>query len=189
MSLTTRAAAAAVLLIVPVSAELVWPAVFDHPAGLLVFAVSQLVGWLLLAGIVRGAPEPAGRAARGGRRAVLAGCMFQVLFALVYGVTALDGSPLELSFVLFLLGFVAQFVGGLVWGAALLRTGVATTAGAGVLAVAVLGALAVVVGADPFHDVFLLSSYAGWVVVGWGLSGPGVGHGRVAAAPAAGGRR
>ena len=33
-----------------------------------------------------------------------------------------------------------------------------------------LGALAMMVGSDPFHDVFLLSSYAGWVLVGRGFA-------------------
>jgi hypothetical protein len=36
----------------------------------------------------------------------------------------------------------------------------------GVLATAILGFLAMAVGGDPFHDVFLLSSYAAWAVVG-----------------------
>ena len=32
----------------------------------------------------------------------------------------------------------------------------------GMLATAVLGFLAMAVGSDPFHDIFLLSSYAAW---------------------------
>ena len=42
------------------------------------------------------------------------------------------------------------------------------SAGLGLLAVAIMGLLAMAVGTDPFHDVFLLSSYAAWVAVGVG---------------------
>jgi len=173
MSLTLRAVLAAVVLIVPVSAELIWPSVGD--SGHLLFAVAQLIGWFLVATVVRdGArrhPETnATRAGRMGRRLLVGGCALQMLFGLVYGGTAaIDGEPAEASFVLFLLGFLAIFVGGVVWGRALLRTGLARLAGAGVLATAVLGFLAIAVGADPFHDMFLLTSYAAWVLVGRGL--------------------
>ena len=176
MSLTVRAVLAALALVVPVSAELIWPSLGD--SGHLLFAVTQLVGWCLVATVVRdGAgrlPETSTtRAARVGRRLLLAGCALQMLFALVYGGSAaIDGEPAEASFLLFLLGFLATFVGGLVWGPALLRAGLAHLAGVGVLAMAVLGFLAIAVGADPFHDVFLLSSYAAWVLVGRGLDAP-----------------
>jgi hypothetical protein len=35
--------------------------------------------------------------------------------------------------------------------------------------VAGLGFLAMAVGVDPFHDIFLLSSYVAWVAVGLGV--------------------
>ena len=38
------------------------------------------------------------------------------------------------------------------------------------MAAAVLGFLAIAVGSDPFHDVFLLTGYAAWGVVGLGAS-------------------
>ena len=41
------------------------------------------------------------------------------------------------------------------------------------LLVTSLGALAMLVGTDPFHDVLLISSYAAWVVVGRGLTSLG----------------
>jgi len=176
MSLTLRAALAAVVLIVPVSAELIWPSVGD--SGHVVFAAGQLIGWVLVATVVRdGAgrnPETSStRAGRVGRRLLLVGCAVQVLFTLVYGGSAvIDGEPAEASFLLFLLGFLATFVGGVVWGPALLRAGLPRLAGLGVLATAVLGLLAIAVGVDPFHDVFLLSSYAAWVLVGRGLDAP-----------------
>jgi len=176
MSLTLRSVLAALLLVVPVSAELIWPSLGD--SGHLLFAAAQLIGWFLVATVVRagagGNPEPTStRAGRVGRRLLLSGCALQMVFALAYGGSAvIDGEPAEASFLLFLLGFLAMFVGGLVWGPALLRAGPAHLAGVGVLATAVLGFLAIAVGADPFHDLFLLSSYAAWVLVGRGLDAP-----------------
>ena len=176
MSLTLRSVLAALLLVLPVSAELIWPSLGD--SGHLLFAAAQLIGWFLVATVVRAGasknPESTStRAGRVGRRLLLAGCALQILFALAYGGSAvIDGEPAEASFLLFLLGFLAMFVGGVVWGPALLRAGPARSAGVGVLATAVLGFLAIAVGADPFHDLFLLSSYAAWVLVGRGLDAP-----------------
>ena len=135
MSLTLRSVVAALLLIVPVSAELVWPSSFGHRGDLL-FAASQVVGWLLLASVgprriaARNPELDAQRSGRRGRRLLLAACFLQVSFALLYGVTtAASGEPLEASFVLFLLGFLAQFAGGLTWGRALGRAGLRTAPG------------------------------------------------------------
>ena len=169
MSATTRSALAATVLAVPVLAEIAWPARLDAAGGLLAFAASQLVGWALLASLVLGAPPAARTASPRGRRVVLAGCALQVSFATVYGATAFDGDPLEASFVLFMLGFITLLVGGLLWASRLRRKTGGRLAAAGLLAVAVLGALAMIVGSDPFHDVFLVSSYAAWVVVGRGF--------------------
>ncbi len=169
MSATTRSALAATVLAVPVLAEIAWPARLGAAGGLLLFAASQLVGWALLASLVLGAPPAARTASPRGRRVVLAGCALQVSFATVYGATAFDGDPLEASFVLFMLGFITLLVGGLLWASRLRRKTGGRLASAGLLAVAVLGALAMIVGSDPFHDVFLVSSYAAWVVVGRGF--------------------
>ena len=173
--LTVRATVAAVVLTVPVLTELFVASVGDAAVGHLVFAVSQAVGWSLLASVARAASPAPGRAARTGRVLVLVGCALQVGFAAVYGVTALDAEPLEASFVLFLLGFLAVTVGGVTWAVPLLRGGGAL-AGGGLLAVAVLGLLTVLVGQDPFHDVFLLTSYAAWVLAARGLQGRDVGQ-------------
>lgn len=187
MSLVVRSALAAAILIVPVAAELIWPAFGD--IGDLVFAASQGLGWMLLVTVVRdGAARhrflDATLAGRAGKRLLLAGCALQTLFALVYGATAaIDGEPLEASFVLFLLGFLALFFGGVTWARALLRGEVSRIAGLGALATAVLGVLAILVGTDPWHDVFLLSSYAAWVLVGVGLEQPARTLERVSAAP------
>lgn len=167
-------AVAAVVLIVPVVAEILVPSFGD--SGHLVFATSQLVGWALVASVcisgLRAVPRlRQTRAGRLGGRSLLAGCACQVAFTVVYGVSAaVSGEPLEAAFVLFLLGFLAQLVGGIAWARSLLRAPAVRRAGLGVLATAVLGFLAIAVGVDPFHDVFLLSSYAAWAVVGWGLA-------------------
>ncbi len=172
MSLVARSAIAALLLAVPVAAELVWSSFGD--TGDLLFAVSQVLGWLLVASVVfdggRRYAAGAPRIGRVGWRLLLAGCSLQALFGVVYGATAaIGGEPLEASFVLFMLGFLAIFVGGLMWGRSLLRGSGSRLAAWGVIATSVLGFLAIAVGVDPFHDIFLLSSYAAWVLVGRGL--------------------
>jgi hypothetical protein len=169
-TLGPRAIAAACALIIPVVAELVWPSFGD--SGHLVFAICQLVGWVLVASIVVdvGRLFPSLRGTRGGRvgsRVLLIGCALQILFALAYGVTTLvSGEPNEASFVLFLAGFLAQLVGGVLWWRSMRSEPRLRVTRIGVLATAVLGFLAMAVGGAPFHDVFLLSSYAAWVVVG-----------------------
>ena len=116
MSPTTlgpRAIAAAGALIIPVVAELIWPSFGD--SGHLVFAICQLIGWVLVASVIvdidRLFPSlSTTRGGRVGRRVLLIGCALQVLFALTYGVTALvSGEPNEASFVLFLAGFLASW--------------------------------------------------------------------------------
>lgn len=149
---------------------MVWPSFGD--SGHLVFAICQLIGWALVASIIvdigRVFPSlSTTRSGRAGRRVLLAGCTFQVLFALAYGLTAAaSGEPNEASFVLFLAGFLAQLVGGIVWWRAMKPEPGLRAARIGVLATAILGSLAMAVGTDPFHDVFLLSSYAAWAAVG-----------------------
>ncbi len=163
-----RATVAAVLLIVPVSVQALAPDVADRVAGHLAFAFSQLVGWLLLVAVARAVKAPR-RATRIGRGVVLAGIGCQVGFAAVYGITALDGEPLEASFVLFLLGFLAFAVGGITAGSSLVRRTDHRLAGGGLLGIGIAGLLAMLVGVDPFHDLFLLSSYAAWPVLGRAL--------------------
>ncbi len=166
-----RSYLAAALLIVPVAAELVVAAVGDHLTGLLVFAAAQLAAWLLLATVclrLLAACQPSARPGRVGARMVLAGCVSQMLFAAQYAAAAIgaNGDP-EIPFALFLLGFLLMTVGGLLWGTSLRRAGL-VRAGWGLQAVAVLGFLAMAVGDNLFHDVFLLASYASWVAVGAG---------------------
>jgi hypothetical protein len=167
MNALTKSAVAAALLAVPVAVETLVRsdnlALWGHG----VFAASQLAGWILLLSLSRLAPTGG---SRWGARLVQAGCVLQLVFALGYGITALvQGEPFEGMFVAFLLGFLALTAGGLTWGIRLLRARLAAPAGTGLLAVAVLGFLAMAVGVDPFHDVFLLSSYGAWVAVGLGV--------------------
>ena len=169
-SLSPRAIAAAGALIIPVVAELIWPSFGD--SGHLVFAICQLIGWVLVASIVLDVDQlfPSLRTTRGGRvgrRVLLLGCALQVLFALTYGVTAaVIGEPNEAAFVLFLAGFLAQLVGGIVWWRSMRSEPTMRVTRIGALATATLGFLAMAVGNDPFHDIFLLSSYAAWAAVG-----------------------
>ena len=169
-TLGPRAIAAAGALIIPVVAELIWPSFGD--SGHLIFAICQLVGWVLVASVIVGIGRlfpslSATRAGRVGRRALLVGCGLQVLFALAYGVTAvISGEPNEASFVLFLAGFLAQTIGGIVWWWAMRSEPSLSVTRIGVLASAILGFFAMAVGTDPFHDIFLLSSFAAWAAVG-----------------------
>jgi hypothetical protein len=169
-TLGPRAIAAACALIIPVVAELIWPSFGD--SGHLVFGICQLIGWVLVASIVVdvGRLFPSLSTRRGGRvggRVLLIGCALQVLFALAYGATALvSGEPNEASFVLFLAGFLAQLVGGILWWRSMRFEPSLRVTRIGVLATALLGFLAMAVGSDPFHDIFLLSSFAAWAVVG-----------------------
>jgi hypothetical protein len=168
MNAMSRSGLAAVLLIVPVAIETLVRS--DHLAlwahGL--FAASQLAGWALLLSLSRLLAARVG-GSRWGSRLVQAGCVLQLVFAVGYGITALvQGEPSEGMFVAFLLGFLALTAGGLIWGIRLHRARRGAPAGRGLLAVAVLGFLAMALGMDPFHDIFLLSSYAAWVAVGLG---------------------
>ena len=169
-TLGPRAIVAAGALIIPVVAELIWPSFGD--SGHLVFAICQLIGWVLVASIVvdvhRLFPSlSTRRGGRVGRRILLTGCSLQILFALAYGATAaVSGEPNEAAFVLFLAGFLAQLVGGIVWWRAMGTEPRLRVTRIVVLATAVLGFLAMAIGNDPFHDIFLLSSFAAWAAVG-----------------------
>jgi hypothetical protein len=168
MNALTKSAVAAGLLIVPVAVETVVRS--DHLAlwGHAVFVVSQLAGWLLLLSLSRQLAARVG-GSRWGARLVRAGCILQLVFAAGYGITvAWPGEPSEGMFVAFLLAFLSLTAGGLIWGTRLLRAHRASPAGAGLLAVGILGFLAMALGMDPFHDIFLLLSYAAWIAVGLG---------------------
>ncbi len=164
MTTTARSAIAAVVLIVPVAIETVFSSDGDATWAHLVFATSQLAGWILLLTVVLALRDRIG-GSRWGERLVTTGCALQIAFAVVYGaLSAARGEPAESVFVLFLAAFLALTVGGLIWGLRIVRR--ESEAGRGLVAVATLGFLAIAVGVDPFHDLLLLSSYAAWLVVG-----------------------
>lgn len=171
--LAQKATAGALLLIVPVATELFLP-IGDLWWSQLLFATAQLAGWALLAstciGIARMRPGTVrSRRDRIGHRMVLVGCVLQLLFALAYGGTVLvTGEPFEGSFVLFLLGFLALLVGGVVWGLVVRREPGLRLAGNGLLATALLGLVAIAAGDNVLHEIALLSSYAAWILVGLG---------------------
>ena len=172
MNTTAKGTTAAVLLIVPVVAELVSEPLGDGTAFKLAFAASQMVGWLLLTGVCRRLSEvhsPGNSRDRLGARLLIAGCVSEMLFAATYGVLEVVTGEPEASFVFFSLGLLLTTVGGLLRGSQLRRAGVGM-AGGGLIAAAVLGFLAIAVGSDPFHDIFLLSGYAAWAFVGLGAS-------------------
>lgn len=162
-----RAACASLLLAVPVVAEAVH-LIGDQAWGEILFAATQLAGWALVATLcVELASAPG--SGRWGPRLVLGGVAAQGLFAAVYLVTFLaTGQPFGAVFVLFLLGFLALTVGGLVWARSLRRTP-ARSAAVGLAAVAVLGFLAIMLATDPFHDIALAGSYLAWTLVGRGI--------------------
>lgn len=171
MTTTLRSALAALLLMGSVSAELIWDELDEHLLGHLGFAAVQACGWALLLTVVlslrHSHPGP-----RLGSGAVTTGCGLQILFALGYGASAaVTGEPFGGIFVVFLLAFLALTVGGIVWGRSLRRAGFAV-AGTGLLVTAGAGFLAIAVEMDPWHDVFLLTSFAAWVLVGRGAEVP-----------------
>lgn len=167
----TRSAIAALLLAVPVATQLVVPGLGDAFAGHLLFAVTQLLGWALLVSVCRGlAPALPGRAGRVGRRFLVAGAVAEAGFALAYGTLVVIGADEGAAFVLFFLGFLLLTVGGITAGIAATRSGSRRLGGA-LAGVAVLGLLANLVGDTGWHELFLLTHYLGWAVVGWAASG------------------
>lgn len=167
MNVSTRAVLASLLLAVPVVAEATHLIASDGGVHVL-FATTQLAGWALVATVCRDLAQVPG-SGRWGPRLVLGGVVAQGLFAAVYLASFLaKGEPSESAFVLFLAGFLALTVGGLVWARTLRRTP-AHRAAPAVAGVAVLGFLAMTLGTDPFHDIPLVGSYLAWILVGRGV--------------------
>lgn len=164
MNATTRAVLASLLLAAPVVAETTHLVASDG-GGHVLFAGTQLAGWALVATVCRDLAAVPG-SGRWGPRLVVGGVVAQGLFAAAYLATFLAaGEPSESAFVLFLAGFLALTVGGLVWARTLRRTP-ASGAAPAIAAVAVLGFLAMAVGVDPLHDLALVGSYLAWALVG-----------------------
>jgi len=162
MNLVPRAVAGALLLAVPVAAQAVAPSSFDSSAGEAAFVVTQLAGWSLLLTVALAVR----RLSTWGSRLLVAGCALQLVFALGYGAAmASSGEPADWAFVPFLLGFVCLTAGCVVMVGAARRMPGARLATLGAALVGALGLAAVVVGADPWHDLALVGSYLAWPVL------------------------
>jgi hypothetical protein len=138
-----------------------------------VFALLLLTataGFTLLFVAVRGlrAQTPrTTRPARVGSLMTLAGTGLLVVFGLVALATALlSGSPLEASFIAFLLGMLLLAVGQMTWGLSLRRRPSAPGVWQLLLlaGVAAFGALAIE--PDPWHDISLTVMFAAWSAIG-----------------------
>lgn len=164
---TVRSVLAWMLLALPVAAEALHMLDDESPGGDELFAITQLLGWLLVWTVVRDLRAIAG-SSRWGPLLVTAGVAFQAGFAAVYLVSSLvTGEPAAASFIAFLLGFLALTVGGLVWSFRLRRTPWAL-ARLGLVGVAVLGLVAIAAGDNVAHEVALQGSYLSWILVGLG---------------------
>lgn len=172
---TGRAAAAAgVLMLIGVEGE--W--VFDPQAddgtvtNLPAFALLLLtatIGFALLLIAVLGlrALSPTTRPAGAGAFLCLLGAGALVAFGLTGIVTSLTtGSPLEASFIAFLLGMLLLSVGAFTWGLSLRRHSPApgvwqmlSLSGVGTFA-------ALALETDPWHDLGLVVMYAAWTALG-----------------------
>jgi len=132
--------------------------------------VTATVGFALLLTAVMGlraqATQPT-RPARMGALMTVAGAGSLVIFGLVGLVTSLlQGAPLEVSFIAFLLGMLLLSVGPVTWGLSLRRR--PTTPGVWqLLLVSGVGAFgAIAIEPDPWHDISLTLMFAAWSAVG-----------------------
>lgn len=132
--------------------------------------LAATAGFVLLLVAVMGLRAQTARAtmpARIGSLMTLAGAGLLVVFGLVILVTALlKGSPLEASFIAFLLGMLLLAIGPVTWGLSLRRR--LPTPGVWRLlllsGVAAFGALATE--PDPWHDISLTLMFAAWSALG-----------------------
>lgn len=176
VQLTGRAAAASgVLMIAGVQGEWLFDPQRDDGTvtNMPVFALLLLTattGFALLLIAVMGLRAHTARAtrpARAGSLMTVAGAGLLVVFGLVTLVTALlRGSPMEASFIAFLLGMLLLAVGPVTWGLSLRRRPPTTGAWQPLLlsGVAAFGALAIE--PDPWHDISLTVMFATWSVLG-----------------------
>jgi hypothetical protein len=137
-----------------------------------VFALLVLtatIGFTLLLVAVHGlrADVPTTKPGRVGAAMSLLGAGLLVVFGSTALVTSLlAGSPLEASFLVFLLGMLLLSVGPLMWGLSLRRSEQAPGVWQllALSGVAALAALALE--ADPWHDLGLVVMFAAWTAIG-----------------------
>jgi hypothetical protein len=137
--------------------------------GFAMLLLTATIGFALLLLAVRGlrAQASATKAARVGALMSLVGAGLLVAFGMTGLITSvLNGSPLEASFIAFILGMLLLSVGPMTWGLSLRRR--SPTAGVWQIlllsGVAALTALALE--ADPWHDVALVVMFASWTALG-----------------------
>lgn len=107
------------------------------------------------------------RPARTGALMTVAGAGLLVVFGLVGLVTSLlRGSPLEASFVAFLLGLLLLSVGPVTWGLALRRRSPAPGVWQMLLLSGVVSFGALAIESDPWHDISLVVMFSAWSALG-----------------------
>ena len=107
------------------------------------------------------------RLARAGALMTVAGAGFLVVFGLVGLVSSLlKGSPLEASFIAFLLGMLLLSVGPVAWGLSLARRSQAPGVWQMLLLSGVVAFGALAIEPDPWHDVNLMVMFAAWSALG-----------------------
>ena len=138
-----------------------------------VFALLLLAataGFVLLLTAVRGLRAQTAcptRPARIGALMTVAGAGLLVVFGLVGLVTALlKGSPLEASFIAFLLGMLLLSVGPVTWGLSLWRRSPAPGVWQMLLLSGAAAFAALAIEPDPWHDISLMVMFAAWSTLG-----------------------
>ena len=173
---TGRAAAASgVLMFLGIEGEWLLDPQRDNGTvrNLPVFALLILtaaVGFALLFLAARGlrahAVDPT-RTARVGAVLTVVGAGLLLAFGLAVLVTSLlMGSPLEASFLAFLLGMLLLAVGSVTWGLALRRRPPAKGVGQLLVLAGVAAFAALAIEPDPWHDVSLVVMFSAWTAVG-----------------------
>ena len=138
-----------------------------------VFALLLLtatVGFALLFVAARGlraqAADPT-RPARVGAMLTVVGAGLLAVFGLTGLVTSLlTGSPLEASFLAFLLGMLLLAVGPVIWGLVAAPTHPGTACGSCWCSAGVAAFAALAIEPDPWHDVSLVVMFAAWSLLG-----------------------
>ena len=197
---TVAAIAAGLLLSTSVAAELIHPVERDGQVinlplsvGYIVLygagAISLTVALQSLHMLHRAAGRPLSRRGRAGVRTALAGSALQILFSATAAVitTTTRESP-DAAFVFFGVGFLLLITGSVLLALGLRRAGLLGSAWAFAMVAALGGILAILVEADPFHDIGLFVFFTAWVGVGLAAAGrsplPG-GRGPITASPVA----
>lgn len=176
VQLTGRAAAASgVLMIAGVEGEWLFNPQRDDGAvtNMPVFAlllVTATAGFALLLIAVMGLRAQTAcptRPARIGALMTVAGAGSLVIFGLVSLVTSLlRGTPLEASFIAFLLGMLLLSVGPVTWGLSLRRRPPTPGVWQMLLLSGVVAVGALAIEPDPWHDISLTVMFAAWSALG-----------------------